>query len=181
MLGRGKHHKTNRQSWGLFYLPRVTADQGIFAAEGVEDIFTAFLRAMERYTSRRIPQPMYDHPDNAVNSYVKDYGLVIVMLDQDGTKLCYSANPRNRLPVAFLDRVRSTMAVMPSDIIRWSDDVFKTPEEVSAREVVYGEKPEKPPRKLTKAEKRAKWAQPVTLTPEEVAYLTGKSKTPPAP
>lgn len=119
---------------------------------------------------------MLKHPDNAVNSYVQNYGLVIVMIDQDGRKVCYSSNYRNKLPEPFLDRVRSRMGVMPADTVLWADDVFKTPEPYPAREVVYGEKPEPPPKKPTRAQKRAQWAHPSPLNPEEINYLTGRSR-----
>ena len=180
MLGRRKNKKTSHEpSWGLFYLPRVTSDQGIFAAEQADDIFTSFLRSLERYTGKRVPSVMYDHPDNAVNQYVVNYGLVVIMLDTDGNKVCYSSSYRNKLPMPFLDRVRSSMGLMPGDTVLWSDDVFRRPEEASAREVVYGEKPEKPPRKPTRAEVRTRWAHAKELGPDEMSYLMGKSEVPP--
>lgn len=179
MLGRGKYRSLSRDSWGLFYLPRITGDQGLFAAEGFEDLFTGFLRALEKFTRQPVPKLMYDRPDDAINSYVQNYDMVIVMIDTDGQKRCYSVSPRNQLPTPFLDRVRATMGVQPSDVVLWSDSVFKAPREASAREVIYGHKPEKPPRRLTKAERKAKIAQGDPLSPDELDYLTGKSQEPP--
>jgi hypothetical protein len=139
-------------SWGLFYLPRVTTDAGIFAAEGEQDIFAEFFLSLARYTSWRTDLPVtadhpaiMRHPDTAINALVVDYGLVIIMIDHDKKPVCFSANYLNRLPPDFLERIRSKMRVMPSHIVLWADNVFKTPRACPAQEVIYGQRMEKPP------------------------------------
>jgi hypothetical protein len=185
MLGRGKRKKAApapKRARALFYIPRITADTGFFAEDqGDGYILAEILKALADRTGRALPALALQHPDTAVNEYVRNYNMVIVMLDHEGNKVCISADYRNQLPPSFVDRVRSFLQVMPDDTVLWAEDVFNTPRPAPAREVVYGQKPEKPPKSPTRKELAKKWQHPEALTPEEMSFLMGKSTKPPKP
>jgi hypothetical protein len=175
----GKRKSTSSVTWGLFYIPRITRDNGIFVTDKGGYIFSNFFKALAAEKEMRLPPLVLKHPDEAANEYVRNYDMVIVLKDPEGTKICYSVEYRNKLPLAFADRIKTFMQVMPDDTVLWSDNVLKDPQEAPAREVIYGQKPEKPPRRETRADIRKKWAHPGELKPDELNYLLGKSQEPP--
>lgn len=185
MLGRGKRKKAApapNRTRGLFFIPRITGDNGFFAEDrGDSYILTEILKAIADRTGHTMPDLVLKHPDNAVNEYVRNYGMVIVMVDHEGNKVCISSDYRNQLPPPFVDRVRAFLQIMPDDMVLWSEDVFNAPRPAPAREVVYGQKPEKPPKKPTRKELAVKWQHPEALSPEEMSFLMGKSTKPPKP
>lgn len=185
MLGRGKHKKAasgpSQRSRALFFVPRITPPVGFFAEDklgGGGYIMAEILKALSDRTGHRLPPIALEHPDTAVNEYVRNYGMVIVMLDHEGNKVCLSTNYRNQLPAQFLDRVRNYLEIMPDDTVLWAEDLFNSPRPAPAREVVYGQKPEKPPKKPSRKEVAQKWQHPDALTPDELSFLMGKSKPP---
>lgn len=181
MLGRGKS-QPRPVTRGFFYIPRVTGDAGIFAEDrGRSYIFKEFLKALSEWIDREFPSLVYKYPDRATNEYVKNYDMVAVLVDHEGNKVCYSVNYLNKLPQVFVDRIRSHLQIMPDDTILWADDVYSTPRPASAREVIYGQKPEKPPKNPTRRELAKKWQHPEALTPEEMSFLMGKPTEPPKP
>ncbi len=173
MLGRGKQKGSKAiPAFGVFYIPRFTSEQGIFA-DGTKDyIFVDFIKAIQKLSGRQLPSMALTKPDSVVNEYVKNYGLVAVVVD-GSAKQVFSYNFRNKLPQGFIDRVRS-IGVMPDDTVLWAKDVFNEPQPLPAREVIYGEKPQKMPKGMTRDQVRAKWANPQELTPDELRYLMGK-------
>jgi hypothetical protein len=178
MLGRSKPKSAITK--GYFYVPRQTREDGIFASDRDEDyIFVDFFKILARERGRQLPELVLKYPDNAINEYLKNYGLVIVMLDHEGNKFCYSRNYRNNLPTVFTDQIKSHLQIMPSDTVFWSDDIFKEPREVSAGEVIYGERISRPSSRKTLAQKQKDWAHPQELTKDELDYLSGKTNQPP--
>jgi len=175
----GKQKSSSGTTRGFFYLPGITRDNGIFAEDSHDYIFINFFKILAKEKGMELPPPMLEHPDNAFNEYLRNYGLVAVVLQPDGGKECYSVEYRNKLPAAFIDRVRAYLQVMPDDTVLWRDDAFNAPQEAPAREVIYGQRPEKPPRKPSRQDVRKHWAHPGGLSPEEMDYLTGKKKEPP--
>lgn len=178
MLGRGK--STNPESGipsrGVFYIPRMTTEEGIFADGRSDYIFTDFLKEVELRIGKPFPAKALSAPDSTINELISNHGLVAVMIDQ-GKKYCYSYQYWNKLPQPFIDRVQS-IGVQPADTVLWSNDVFKEPQEGSAREVIYGQKPQKPPKRQTRAQVKKKWAEPQELTPEEMRFLMGQKDDP---
>ena len=183
MLGRRKQKSKAAPptpSQGLFWLPRIVSDSGVFFTDrGESYIFAALLKSLAEYTGKPVAPLALQHADTAVNEYVRNYGMVIAMIDHEGHKLIISERQSPRLPVPFQDRIRSALQIMPDDTVLFSNDVFATPQPASAREVVYGERPQKPPKGPTRKETEKKWSHPEGLSPDEMAYLTGKSKKPP--
>lgn len=179
MLGK-RRSTSGSVTWGFFYIPRITRDAGIFATDKKGYIFTEFFKLLAEEKGMTLPPLVLKHPDEATNEYVRNYGMVIVLKDPEGTKICYSANYRNKLPTAFIDRLRVHGGVMPDDTVLWSDTVLKDPQEAPAREVIYGEKPERAPaaKRRTAATVRKDWAHPSALKPEEMDYLLGKTPKP---
>lgn len=175
MLGRGKS-KSNG-SMGLFYIPRMTRDGGIFTDDSGGYIFSQFFKTLADEKGVPLPRLALKMPDSALNEYVRNYGLVAVVRDHEGSTLVWSVNYLNRLPHAFTDRLRRSFGIMPDSTVLWSDDVFKEPKEMPAREVIFGERPEKPGRE-TKSQKQKKWANPSPLNKGEWDYLKGKSNSP---
>lgn len=179
MFGHGKT-ETHGSTWGLFYVPRMTRSSGIFVDDaGGGYVFSEFFKILAQEKNMTLPRLVVKFPDNAVNEYLRNYGMVAVVRDQEGNKMCWSVNYRNRLPLVFTDRLRAHFGLMPDDTVLWSDDVFREPREAPAREVVYGERPEKPPKKQTRAEVRKKWAKPDELSSHEWDYLSGKTEEEP--
>lgn len=170
MLGSGKSSSKSSYTWGLFYIPRITPEGGLFADDhqGSRYIFTEVLRSLGNYVDRKFGANILRHSDTAVNEYVRNYGMVLLMLDHERRKLCFSASYRPKLPQPFIDRVRETLRIMPDDTLLWADDVFKEPQEAPAREVLYGERLAKPPRQSARR-------HPEALSASELDYLTGKN------
>jgi len=162
-------------SRGVFYIPRITPNSGLFFEDrGETYVFAALLKALSSFTGRAFPAIVFEHSDTAVNEYVTNYGMVIGMTDHEGNKTVISAQYRNNLPSLYVDRLRSFLQFMPGDIVLWAKNVFDTPQPAPAKEVVYGEKPEQSPRRLSKTEIAAKWQHPDALSSGEMDYLTGK-------
>ena len=178
MLGK-RNTTSGSVTWGFFYVPRITREAGIFATDKKGYIFSEFFKLLAEEKGVDLPPGVMKHPDEAANEYVRNYGMVVVLRDPEGTKICYSVNYRNKLPLSFTDRLRTHLQLMPDDTVLWSDDILKDPQEAPAREVVYGEKPqrEKVPRK-SKAQLRKEWAHPTALNKGEMDYLLGKSDNP---
>lgn len=177
MLGKRKSKSTGK-NWGFFYIPGTTRDSGIFVTDEKEYIFSAFFKVLADEKGFRPPPLMLKHPDEAMNEYIRNYDLVAVLRDPEGNKICYSVNYLNKLPSEFTNRLRTYLQLMPDDTVLWSDSVSTDPQEAPARQVIYGQRPEKPP-KRTKADVRKHWAHPAELKPEEMDYLSGKTKEPP--
>lgn len=179
MLGKGKkHHGYQPKSVGLFLVPRVTPTTGLFAAENGDDLFTAFLKHFGEFSGSPPSEAALQHPDTAVNELVKNYGAVVVIVDRSGSKLCYSSSYRNQLPTDFTDRLRQ-IGVMPADSVYWSSDVFTQGQPYPAREVLWGELPNKPPKAPSRREVAKRWQHPEELTPDELRFLMGKEQEPP--
>jgi hypothetical protein len=158
----------------------VTGDAGAFFEDvGQTYVFEALLRSLEQYTRQKFPEQVYEHPDHAVNEYVRNYGMVIAMIDHEGNKTLISPKYWLKIPPAFQDRIRSFLQIMPDDTVLWAEDVFKTPQPAPARETIYGERPEKPSKAPSRKATEKKWQHPDALTPEEMSFLTGKSTKPP--
>jgi hypothetical protein len=173
MLGRGKKKSSKATpAYGVFYLPRFTSEQGVFADGSKDYIFVDFLKEIQKLSGRDFPPMALTKPDTVVNEYVKNYGLVAVVVD-GSAKQVFSYTFRNKLPQQFMDRVQS-IGVMPDDTVLWANDVFNEPQPLPAREVIYGQKPEKLPKGLTRNQTRAKWANPQELSPDELRYLMGQ-------
>lgn len=178
MLGKRKS-TSGSVTWGFFYIPRITRDAGIFATDKKGYIFTEFFKILAEEKGLDLPPLVMKHPDEAANEYVRNYGMVIVLRDPEGTNICYSVQYRNKLPTAFLDRLRTHGQLMPDNTVLWSDDVMKDPQEAPAREVIYGEKPQRrAAARRTSATVRKDWAHPGELKPEEMDYLLGKDPDP---
>lgn len=178
MLGA---QKSSGQTRGLFYVPNVTFDIGLFVTDKNGYIFSEFFKQLASQKNIKLPPSVLEHPDNAANEYVRNYDMVIVLRTSDNTKVCYSAEYRNKLPSEFTEQLRRYLDIQRDDTVLWSDDIFKDPQEAPAREVIYGQKPEPPPKKPTRAQTRQKWAHPGGLSREEMDYLTGKSQDLPEP
>lgn len=178
MLGKRKS-ASRGVTWGLFYVPGQSRDSGIFVTDKSGYIFSEFFKTLAAEKNMELPPLVLKHPDQAVNEYVRNYEMVAVLRDPEGNKICYSVDYRNKLPSAFTARLRNFMQVMPDDTVLWSDDVLRDPQEAPAREVIYGQKPEKPPKKPSRADVRKQWAHPGELKPDEMDYLLGKTKEPP--
>src|SRR5690242_14155389 len=144
MFGTKKSKRGPARSGGFFYLPRLTRKDGIFVSDTDDYLFSAFLKALANETGSQLPQSALKHPDNAVNSYIRNFGMVVVMKDHENRVICYSANYMNQLPNAFTDQLRSHFNIGPDSEILWSDDVFREPQYASAREVIYGQRLDKP-------------------------------------
>lgn len=181
MLGKRKT-TSGSVTWGFFYIPRITRESGIFATDKKGYIFSEFFKLLADEKGLDLPPGVLKHPDEAANEYVRNYGMVIVLRDPEGTKICYSTRFRNKLPLAFTDRLRTHLQLMPDDAVLWSDDINVDPQEASAREVIYGEKPQAhervPGTRRTKAQIRKQWAHPTALNADEMNYLLGKSHDP---
>lgn len=162
---------------GLFYVPRMTRDNGIFTDDSGGYIFSQFFKLLSEEKGLPLPRLVLKFPDNALNEYLRNYGLVAVVRDHEGSNLCWSVNYINRLPAPFTDRLRRSFGIMPDSTVLWSDDVFKEPKELPAREVIFGERTLEP-RKETKREKKKKWYSPGPLKKDEWDYLSGKSDSP---
>lgn len=178
MLGKQKS-KTRGKIWGFFYVPGTTRDSGIFTTDDKGYIFSEFFKILADEKGAKPPQLMLKHPDEAMDEYIRNYDLVAVLRDPEGNKICYSVNYLNKLPAAFTARLRTYLQLMPDDPVLWSDSVLRDPQEADARQVIYGQRPEKPPRKPTRAEVRRHWAHPSELSKPEMDYLTGKTEEPP--
>lgn len=178
MLGKRKS-TSGSVTWGFFLIPRITRENGIFATDKKGYIFTEFFKLLADEKGMDLPPGVMKHPDEAVNEYVRNYGMVIVLRDPEGTFICYSVKYRNKLPESFLARLRSHFHLMPDSSVLWSDDVLKDPQEAPAREVIFGEKPERDriPRK-SRAQVRKEWAHPTALNTGEMDYLLGKTDNP---
>ena len=151
MLGRKSRRKpSGMSSVALFYMPRGTQEAGLFAEDSKGYIFAEILKRLAASAGQAVPRQVLKQPDQTINSLVRNNGLVIFLRDHEGNKSVYSANYRNKLPAAFANRIRG-WEVYPDDEILWSSDVFTTPRRGSAREVIWGEKLEGPP-KPTKAQ-----------------------------
>lgn len=174
----GNNSKSGAATLAFFYIPEITRDSGIFVSDKDGYIFSEFFKILAEEKGTELPPSVLDHPDHAANDYVRNYNMVIVMKDASNAKICYSVDYVNKLPREFIDRIRNYLHLMPDDTVLWSDDVFKDPSEVSAREVIYGKKLERPSRE-TRADIRKKWAHPQALNQREMDYLTGKSDEPP--
>lgn len=181
MIGKGKKGQPPRpRASGLFVVPRVTPTTGLYFAESpTEDVFTNLIKRLGEYGQNPPSPAALKHPDTAVNALIQDYNGVIVLIDGDGRKLCYSLNYRNKLPVSFTDRLRSDLGIMPSDTIIWADDVFQDNGKSGlAMEIIWGETRSQPPRP-SRTDAAQKWLHPDELSPEELNYLMGKSEEPP--
>jgi hypothetical protein len=166
------------QSGGFFYMPRLTREEGIFVSDKGGYLFSEFLKVLSQESGSEIPPNALKHPDTAINNYVRNYGLIAVIKDHENRIVCYSASYLNRLPSAFTDQLRSLLRVVPDTEILWSDDVFKEPQYASAREVIYGQKLEKPPGRRTREQIRRTWAHPQALNKRELDFLSGKRDEP---
>lgn len=160
---------------GLFYVPRMTRESGIFTDDSGGYIFSEFFKILAQEKGLQLPRLALKMPDNALNEYVRNYNLVAVVRDGEGSTVCWSANYFNRLPLPFTDRLRRSFGIMPESTVLWSDDVFKEPQEVSAREVIFGQRLAKPEQRQTKAQIKKKWVSPGELSKNEWDYLSGKS------
>lgn len=179
MFGAKKSKPGPAPSGGFFYLPRLTRKDGIFVSDQQgEYLFTAFLKVLANETGSELQPNVLKHPDNAVNSYIRNFDLVLVMKDHEGRVICYSSSYTNRLPRAFTDQLRSHFNIGPDSDILWADDVFTEPQYASAREVLYGQKLEKPPTRRTREQIRRTWAHPQALSPKEMDYLLGRDEEP---
>lgn len=161
-------------------MPEMTRPEGIFVNDNEGYIFSEFFKTIAQEGGVELPPAVLEHPDNAANAYVQNYGLVIVMQNPDRSFVCFSSNYLNKLPMQFTSRVRSHFGLMPTGKVFWSDDVFKEPEEFPARQVIYGQKPEPPPPrapKQTKEQVRRRWANP-KLSQRELDYLKGERDEP---
>ena len=147
MTGNSKRRleQTSGSVWGFFYVPRTTRESGIFATDKKGYIFSEFFKILADEKGLELPPLALKHPDEAINEYLKNYGLVAVVRDHQGSKLCFSISRCNKLPTGFTDRLRTYLELMPSDTIQWSDDVFKEAQRVAASEVIYGMSPPPPP------------------------------------
>jgi hypothetical protein len=179
----GKPSKGSGNTRGLFYMPRFTNPGGIYASDNAGYIFNEFFIQFDKITQQNMAKMTANHPDDAVNNLIQNYDFVAVILDYEGNKICYSLRPANRLPTEFTDRVRSVLDIMPNDTVLWADDVFNTPQEATAREVIFGQKakrssPPHPPRPPSKAslrkEAEKRWAHPDALSKDELDFLMGK-------
>lgn len=163
---------------GLFYVPRMTRENGIFTDDSGGYIFSQFFKILAEEKGVPLPPLALKLPDNALNEYVRNYGLVAVVRDHEGASICWSANYLNKLPLPFTDRLRRSFGIMPDDMVLWSDDVFKEPQSVSAREVIFGDRLKKQERP-TKDQVKKKWVGPGELNKGEWDYLSGKSSESP--
>lgn len=181
MFGRKRRQESQaeapKRSLCLVYAPRMTDDAGVLADDSRDYIFTEVLRKMSAARGQSFPDEALREPDKAVNFFIRNYNAVLALVDHEGSQIFYSANYRNKLPVVFTDRVRRELNISPDSEILWASDVYVTPRPASAREVIWGQKLSVP--KETRAQKKQKWEHPEALTPEELDYLTGKSKKPP--
>lgn len=167
---------------GFFHVPRVTGERGLYADDRNGGyIFANFLKKFAEHTGRPMTALAKKMPDTAINEMVTNFGMVVVMKDHDGNKICFSTSYRPKLPQAFVERIRSDLNLMPTDVILWADNVFDEPQEAPAREVIYGERPEKPPKQPGRAQIAKKWQHPEALSPDEMSFLVGKSTKPPKP
>ena len=178
MLGRQKSKSTGK-FWGFFYIPGTTRDSGIFVTDDKGYIFSEFFKVLADEKGAQPPRLVLKHPDEAIDEYIRNYDLVAVLRDPDGNKICYSVNYLNKLPQGFTNRLRTYLQLMPDDTVLWSDSVLAEPQEAAARQVIYGQRPEKPPRKPTRADVRKHWAHPSELNQKERDYLSGKTQEPP--
>jgi len=142
MLGRRPKHVGLTR--GLFYLPRVTGDSGLYAddREG-RYLFSDFFKELAEFTDVPRSRLSKERPDAAINFLIQNHGLVVVCKDHERNFYCYSLRYQNKLPEPFLDRVRGSLLLLPSQTVFWADDVFKEPQQGSAREIVFGERLEK--------------------------------------
>jgi hypothetical protein len=175
----GTQSKAAMPMWGFFYIPRVTRDSGLFVTDRKGYIFRELFRVLADEKGIRLPPLVLKHPDEAANEYIRNYDMVAILRDTEGTVVCYSVEYRNKLPQAFTDRLRTYLGLMPDSTVLWSDDIDHEPQEEPAREVIYGQKPEPPPKKPTRAQMRAKWAHPSELTQAQLDYLMGRTDEPP--
>lgn len=178
MLGKSNSAKTGH-TLGLFYIPRITRENGVFTSDANGYIFTEFFRIIAEEHGTQVPEMAVKQPDTMANHYVRNYAAVFILKTPDGENICYSVNYRNQLPSALTDRLRRVFELMPDDTVLWSDDVFKEPQSAPAREVLYGERPEKPPKRETRAAIQKRWAHPQALDQNELDYLNGKRTEPP--
>jgi len=137
--------KTSGCIRGFFYIPQTTRESGIFTTDGEGYIFSEFFRILADEKDMELPPLVLKHPDEAINEYLKSYGLVAVVQDQEKSIICFSSSRCNKLPTAFTDRIRTFLHLMPSDTTQWTDDVFKETQKAAASEVIYGTSPPSPP------------------------------------
>jgi len=184
MLGKKSRRKAKAQAGGpslaLFYIPRMTSEQGLTADDRSGYIFEQVLKRLGEFTNVRMPPELLQGSDKAINVYIRNYGMVLLLVDHEDNRIFYSANYKNKLPTVFTDRVRRDFNVLPDSQILWASDVYVTPRQAPAREVIWGEKLQGPP-KETRTQKKEKWQHPEGLSPEELDYLMGKKKQPPTP
>jgi hypothetical protein len=181
MLGRGKIYETEEtnRTVGFFYSPMIGPDTGIMVTDENGYIFTEYVIALGKH-GNELPPIVLEHPDEFVNELIRNYDLVVVTYNWEGDKMCFSRKHRNRLPRQLLELIRFAQ-VMPADTILWADDVFKTPEPALAREVIYGERPERDEQeRQRKSSIASKWQHPDALSSEEMDLLTGKESNPKA-
>src|SRR4051812_12128221 len=109
-----KLEKTPGLVWGFFYVPRVTRDGGIFTADKKGYIFSEFFKILADENGKPLPPLVLKHPDHALNEYIQNYGLVAVVRDHEGNRLCFSKSRCNTLPGEFTARLSSFLKLLPS-------------------------------------------------------------------
>src|SRR5208283_4295464 len=109
--------------WGFFYISGTTRDSGIFTPDTEGYIFSEFFRILADEKGMELPPLVLKHPDEAVNEYLKNYGLVAFLWNTRANRFCFSNSRCNKLPTEFTDRLRNYAKLMPTDTVEWTDDI----------------------------------------------------------